>query len=161
MLGKCLELKAKGRTSQAIKKLLSLQPNQATVFRHGKQIVIAVTDVMEGDHLLVKPGERIPVDGVVLSGTSSVDESMLTGESKPSEKMAGAFVFGATVNFHGALRMRATRVGKESFLAQIIQAVEDAQGSKANIQQLVDRVSHIFVPSVIFKRHPMLVDHKQ
>lgn len=148
-LGKYLEAKAKGQTSEAIKKLMSLRPKTAHVLRDGKEIEISVEEVVKGDILLVRPGEKIPVDGVVIEGRSSVDESMLTGESMPVEKSPGDEVIGATLNKLGLLKFEATKVGKDTALAQIIRLVEEAQGSKAPIQQLADRVSAIFVPVVI------------
>jgi Cu+-exporting ATPase len=148
-LGKYLEAKAKGRTSEAIKKLMELRAKTALVFRDGAELEVPVDEVKIGDIVLVKPGEKIPVDGVVVEGHSSVDESMLTGESLPVEKKAGDAVIGATLNKLGFLRFEATKVGKETALAQIIHLVEEAQGSKAPIQKLADRVSEIFVPAVI------------
>jgi len=149
LLGKTFEAVAKGRTSEAIKKLLSLQAKTARVVRDGIELDIAVADVVAGDQLIVRPGEKIPVDGVVLSGTSAIDESMLTGESLPVDKKAGDKVTGATINKHGSLVMQATRVGSETALAQIVKMVEDAQGSKAPIQKLADQISGIFVPVVV------------
>ncbi len=148
-LGKFLEARAKGRTSEAIKKLMSLRATTAQVERDGKVIEIPLDDVRVGDVLHVRPGEKIPVDGVIVSGRSSVDESMLTGESLPVEKAAGDPVIGATLNKMGSFSFEATKVGKETALAQIIRLVEEAQGSKAPIQKLADRVSAIFVPIVI------------
>ena len=148
-IGKFLEVRAKGRTSDAIKKLMSLRVKTAHVVRADVEMDLPVDDVRVGDIVLVKPGEQIPVDGVVVEGRSSVDESMLTGESLPIEKKAGDVVIGATLNKAGMLKFEATKVGKETTLAQIIKLVEDAQGSKAPIQKLADQVSAIFVPSVI------------
>lgn len=148
-LGKFLEAKAKGRTSEAIKKLMGLRAKSARVVRDGVELEVAVDDVKIGDIVLVKPGEKIPVDGVVMEGHSSVDESMLTGESMPVEKKAGDPVIGATLNKLGFINFEATKVGKETALAQIIRLVEEAQGSKAPIQKLADRVSEVFVPMVI------------
>lgn len=148
VLGKLLEALAKGRSSEAIKTLMGLQAATALVIREGVEQRIATHDVIAGDVLLVKPGEKIPVDGFVLDGTSTVDESMLTGESMPVEKRQGDEVIGATINKNGALRMQATKVGKETALAQIIRVVEEAQGSKAPIQRVADRISGIFVPIV-------------
>lgn len=148
-VGKYLEAKAKGGTSEAIKKLMALQVKTARVLRDGGELDIAVEDVQKGDVLLIRPGEKIPVDGVVIEGTSSVDESMITGESMPVEKATGSSVTGATVNKQGLLKMEALRVGKDSTLAQIIKLVENAQGSKAPIQKLADQVSAYFVPAVI------------
>ena len=148
-LGKFLEARAKGKTSEAIKKLMGLHAKQALVVRDGQEINLPVEDVVVGDIVIVKPGEKIPVDGVVIEGTSSVDESMLTGESLPVEKSSGSQVIGATMNRLGMIRFEATRVGKETALSQIIRLVEEAQGSKAPIQKLVDQISAVFVPTVI------------
>jgi len=148
-LGKYLGAKAKGQTSEAIKKLLSLRPRTAQVIRSGEELQIPAEEVKVGDIVIVRPGERIPVDGVVVEGRSSIDESMLTGESLPVEKNPGDSIIGATINKLGLLKFEATKVGKETALAQIIRLVEDAQGSKAPIQKLADRVSAIFVPVVI------------
>jgi Cu+-exporting ATPase len=148
-LGKYLEANAKGRTSDAIKKLMSLRVKTARLIRDGVEIEIPVEDVRTGDVVIVRPGEKIPVDGVVVEGRSAVDESMLTGESMPVEKRPGDPVIGATLNKLGLLRFEATKVGKETALAQIIRLVEEAQGSKAPIQKLADQVSAIFVPVVI------------
>lgn len=148
-LGKYLEARAKGRTSEAIKKLLSLRPKTARVVRDDIELDIPTDDVQVGDVVLVRPGETIPVDGMVIEGRSSVDESMLTGESMPVEKKPGDTVVGATLNKLGALRFEATKVGKETALARIIHLVEEAQGSKAPIQKLADQISGIFVPVVI------------
>jgi Cu+-exporting ATPase len=148
-VGKFLEARAKGRTSEAIKKLMGLQAKSARVIRDGAEIEIPVDQVTVGDLVLARPGEKIPVDGVVVEGRSSVDESMLTGESLPVEKGPGDAVIGATLNKLGLLRFEATKVGKETALAQIIRLVEEAQGSKAPIQKLADQVSAVFVPAVI------------
>ena len=148
-LGKFLEARAKGRTSEAIKKLMGLRAKSARVIRDGVEAEISTDDVRVGDIILVKPGETIPVDGVVVEGRSAVDESMLTGESMPVEKKQGDTVIGATLNKLGMLKFEATKVGRETALAQIIKLVEDAQGSKAPIQKLADQVSGIFVPAVI------------
>jgi Cu+-exporting ATPase len=148
-LGKFLEVRAKGRTSEAIKKLMGLRAKTARVVRDGIEAEVPVDDVRVGDVVLVKPGETIPVDGVVVEGRSAIDESMLTGESLPVEKKPGDPVIGATLNKLGMLKFEATKVGKETALAQIIKLVEDAQGSKAPIQKLADQVSAIFVPIVI------------
>ena len=148
-LGKFLEARAKGRTSEAIKKLMGLRAKTARVVRAGVEAEVPVDDVRVGDVVLVKPGETIPVDGVVMDGRSAIDESMLTGESLPVEKKPGDPVIGATLNKLGMLKFEATKVGKETALAQIIKLVEDAQGSKAPIQKLADQVSAIFVPIVI------------
>ncbi len=148
-LGKFLEARAKGRTSEAIKKLMGLRAKTARVVREGVEAEIAVDDVRVGDVVLVRPGEKIPVDGVVIEGRSTVDESMLTGESLPVEKKPGDPLIGATINKQGLLKFEATKVGRETALAQIIRLVEEAQGSKAPIQKLADQVSSIFVPVVI------------
>ncbi|MFN7037323.1 MAG: heavy metal translocating P-type ATPase [Bellilinea sp.] len=148
-LGKFLEARAKGRTSEAIKKLMGLQARTARVSRNHQEMEIPVDEVTIGDIVLVRPGEKIPVDGIILEGHTSVDEAMLTGESMPVEKRPGDPVIGATLNLNGFIRFEASRVGKETVLAQIIRLVEDAQGSKAPIQKLVDRVAAIFVPIVI------------
>lgn len=149
LLGKWFEALAKGRTSEAIKKLMSLQARTAVVWRDGVELTVPVEEVVIGDTVLVKPGDKIPVDGEVLEGQSAVDESMLTGESIPVEKQAGDAVIGATVNKNGALKLKATRIGKETALAQIIRVVEEAQGSKAPIQRVADSISGIFVPIVV------------
>lgn len=148
-LGKYLEARAKGRTSEAIKKLMSLGARTATVIRDSVEKEISVDEVHVGDVVIVRPGEKIPVDGVVIEGRSTVDESMLTGESLPVEKKPGDSLIGATMNKLGFLKFEATKVGKETALAQIIRLVEEAQGSKAPIQRLADRVSAVFVPIVI------------
>ncbi|MCQ3973479.1 MAG: heavy metal translocating P-type ATPase [Anaerolineae bacterium] len=149
VLGKFLEARAKGQTSEAIKKLMGLRAKTARVIRDGTEADVPIDDVRVGDLVLVRPGEKIPVDGVVVEGRSTVDESMLTGESMPVEKSPGAEVIGATINKQGLLKFEATKVGKETALAQIIRLVEEAQGSKAPIQKLADYVSSIFVPTVI------------
>ena len=148
ILGKVLEALAKGRASGAIRKLMGLGAKTARVVRGGIEQDIPVNQVLPGDVLIVRPGEKIPVDGTVLSGRSSVDESMLTGESLPVEKQPGAAVIGATINKQGLLTMRATRVGKQTQLAQIIKLVDAAQIAKAPIQQLADKISGIFVPTI-------------
>jgi Cu+-exporting ATPase len=148
-VGKYLEARAKGQTSQAIRKLMALKAETARVIRGGREEEIPAEEVQVGDIVLVKPGEKIPVDGVVLEGRSTVDESMISGESMPVEKEIGDQVVGATLNKMGLLRFEATRVGKETALAQIIKLVEEAQGSKAPIQRLADQVSAVFVPIVI------------
>jgi Cu+-exporting ATPase len=149
LLGRLLEARAKGQTSEAIKKLIGLQPKTAIVVRDGKEQEIPVGDVQIGDQVMVRPGERIPVDGVVLDGYSAVDESMVTGESIPVEKQAGAEVIGATINKTGSFKFRATKVGKETMLAQIIRMVEEAQGSKPPIARMADIIASYFVPAVI------------
>jgi P-type Cu+ transporter len=148
-MGKYLEAKAKGRTSEAIKKLMGLQAKTARIIREDKEMEVLTEDVQVGDLVIVKPGEKIPVDGVVIQGRSSVDESMLTGESLPVGKGPGDQVIGATMNKLGVLKFEATKVGRETALAQIIRLVEEAQGSKAPIQKLADQVSAVFVPVVI------------
>ena len=144
-----LEARAKGRTSEAIKKLMGLRAKTARVIRDGVEAEVPIDDVRVGDIVLVKPGEKIPVDGVVVEGRSAIDESMLTGESLPVEKKPGDVVIGATLNKLGMLKFEATKVGKETALAQIVKLVEDAQGSKAPIQKMADQVSAVFVPIVI------------
>lgn len=148
-LGKYFEAVSKGKTSEAIKKLMGLAPKTAIVVRDGVETEISVNDVVLGDVIVVKPGDKIPVDGVIVSGTSAVDESMLTGESIPIEKKAGDKVIGASINKNGSFQFEATKVGKDTTLSQIIKLVEDAQGSKAPIAQLADKVSGVFVPIVI------------
>ena len=148
-LGKLLEARAKGGASEAIKKLLGLRPKTAQVLRDGIEMEVPVDDVRVGDVVLVRPGEKIPVDGVVIEGRSAVDESMLTGESLPVEKGPGDPVIGATLNKLGLLKFEATKVGRETALAQIVRLVEEAQGSKAPIQRLADQISAVFVPLVI------------
>ncbi len=148
-LGKYLEARAKGRTSEAIKKLMGLRAKTARIVRDGIETEILIDDVRVGDVVIVKPGEKIPVDGMVIEGRSSIDESMLTGESLPIEKKVGDSVIGATLNKLGLLKFEATKVGKETALAQIVKLVEDAQGSKAPIQKMADQVSGVFVPVVI------------
>ena len=149
LLGKYLEAIAKGRTSEAIKKLLGLKPKTALVFRNGKETEIPIDDVAVGDIVIVKPGEKIPVDGIVVDGRSYVDESMLTGESMPVEKKKGDKAIGATINKTGSFKFKATKVGKDTVLAQIIKMVEEAQSSKAPIQKLADQISAYFVPAVV------------
>src|SRR6266851_4666190 len=149
LLGRLLEARAKGRTSEAIRRLAGLRPRAAHVVREGKESDIAVEAVVPGDLVIVKPGERIPVDGIVTEGASAVNESMLTGEPMPVAKKIGDEVIGATLNSTGSVTFRATRVGKDSALGQIVQLVEDAQATKAPIQQLADRVAGVFVPVVM------------
>jgi P-type Cu+ transporter len=148
-LGKYLEARAKGRTSEAIKKLMGLRARSARIVRAGQEMEVPVDEVRVGDVVLVRPGEKIPVDGVVVEGRSAVDESMLTGESLPVDKAPGSPVIGATLNKLGLIKFEATKVGRETALAQIIRLVEEAQGSKAPIQKLADQISAIFVPAVI------------
>ena len=149
LMGRWLEARAKGSASEAIKKLIGLQPRTARVERNGIEVDIPVAEVVKGDTVCVLPGERIPADGVIFEGTTSVDESVITGESMPVDKKAGDMVIGASINKNGFIKMRATRIGKESVLAQIIKLVEEAQGSKAPIQRLADQVAAVFVPTVI------------
>jgi len=149
LLGRLLEARAKGQTSEAIKKLIGLRPKTARVKREGKEIDIPVEEVLVGDVIIVRPGEKIPVDGIITDGKSSVDESMITGESMPAKKEAGDEVIGATINKTGSFQFRATKVGKDTALAQIIKLVQDAQGSKAPIQRLADVIAGYFVPIVI------------
>lgn len=149
LLGRLLEARAKGQTSEAIKKLAGLQPKTARVIRNSNEIDIPVEEVMVGDEIVVRPGEKIPVDGVVISGKSAVDESMISGESMPAKKEPGDEVIGATINRTGSFRFKATKVGKDTALAQIIKLVQDAQGSKAPIQRLADTIAGYFVPIVI------------
>lgn len=148
LVGRLLEAKAKGKTSNAIKKLMGLKPKTAHVMINDEEIEVAVEEVQIGDVLLVKPGEKIPVDGIILSGESTIDESMLTGESMPVNKETGEKVFAATINKTGSFTFRATGVGAQTALAQIIRLVEEAQGSKAPIQRLADHVASVFVPAV-------------
>ena len=149
LLGRYLEARAKGRASEAIKKLMGLRPKTASIIVDGVETHVAVEDVEVGQIVVVRPGERIPVDGMVVEGASAVDESMLTGESMPVDKKTGDGVVGATINKDGMLKFRATKVGKDTALAQIIRLVEQAQGSKAPIQRLADSVAAVFVPVVI------------
>jgi Cu+-exporting ATPase len=149
LLGRFLEARAKGQTSDAIKKLIGLQARTARILRQGQELDIPIEQVLVGDIVIVRPGEKVPVDGVVKEGYSSIDESMVTGESLPVEKEAGSQVTGATINKTGSFRFTATKVGKDTVLAQIIWLVEEAQGSKAPIQRLADQISSYFVPAVI------------
>jgi len=149
ILGRYFEAIAKGRASDAIKKLMGLQTKTATILRKGKEIEVDIENVVAGDIVVVKPGQKIPVDGIVVEGESSIDESMITGESIPVSKKKGDTVIGATINKFGTLRFRATKVGKDTTLAQIIRLVEEAQGSRAPIQRLADKISSYFVPAVI------------
>lgn len=148
-LGKYLEAVSKGKTSEAIKKLMGLAPKTARVIRNNKEVEISIDEVVTGDIIVVKPGDKIPVDGVIVEGSSAVDESMITGESIPIEKKIGDNVVGASINKNGSFRFKATKVGKDTTLSQIIKLVEDAQGSKAPIAKLADKVSGVFVPIVI------------
>ncbi|PKL15229.1 MAG: heavy metal translocating P-type ATPase, partial [Spirochaetae bacterium HGW-Spirochaetae-6] len=149
LLGKFLEEVAKGKTSEAIRKLIGLQPKTARVIRGGVETDIPLTQVLAGDQIIVRPGEKIPVDGLILTGNSAVDESMLTGESMPVEKAPGDTVIGATINKNGSFTFKATKIGRDTVLSQIIKVVEEAQESKAPIQKLADQVSGIFVPVVL------------
>ena len=149
LLGRILEARAKGRTTEAIRRLATLRPSTAHARREGRETEIAVEEVVTGDVLVVKPGERIPVDGVITEGSSDIDESMLTGEPLPVTKQLGAEVIGGTVNTTGSFTFRITRVGKDTALGQIVRMVEEAQGSKAPIQRLADRVAGVFVPVVM------------
>jgi Cu+-exporting ATPase len=149
LLGKYLEAVAKGKTSEAIKKLMGLQAKTARVIRNGEEVDIPIAEVEPGAAIVVRPGEKVPVDGKIIEGNSALDESMLTGESLPVEKKAGDLVVGATINKYGTFKFEATKVGKDTVLAQIIKMVEEAQGSKAPIQKIADQVSGVFVPVVI------------
>lgn len=149
VLGKLFEVRAKGKTSQAIQKLLGLQAKTARVLKDGVEKELPIEEVVAGDIILVKPGEKIPVDGEIISGQSAIDESMITGESIPVDKVPGNSVIGATINKNGSLQVKATKVGKDSALSQIVKVVEEAQGSKAEIQRLADKISGIFVPIVV------------
>ncbi|MDQ7843033.1 MAG: heavy metal translocating P-type ATPase [Armatimonadota bacterium] len=149
LLGRFLEARAKGQTSEAIRRLLSLQPPRARVVRDGREVEVPVEEVAVGDVIVVRPGEKVPVDGIIREGRSALDESMLTGESLPVEKGPGDEVIGATINKTGAFTFTATKVGRDTVLAQIIRLVQEAQGSKAPIQRLADRVSSYFVPAVM------------
>ena len=149
LLGKYFESRAKGQTTAAIKKLMELKASTAIIIRNGEEIEIPIENVVAGDVLLVKPGEKIPVDGHVLSGKSSIDQSMITGESIPVDVSEGDYVIGATINKFGSFTLKAEKVGKETALSQIVEMVEKAQGNKAPIQKIVDRVSGVFVPAII------------
>ena len=149
ILGKLFEAKAKGRSSEAIKKLMGLQAKTATIEREGREMEIPIEEVVVGDILHIKPGEKIPVDGIIMEGQSAIDEPMLTGESVPVDKKIGDEVIGATLNKNGFLKVEATKVGRDTALAQIIKVVEEAQGSKAPIQRLADKISGVFVPIVV------------
>jgi len=149
LFGKYLEAKAKGSTSEAIKRLIGLQPKTARILRDGEEVEISTDDLDVGDLMLIRPGEKVPTDAVVMEGRSSVDESIITGESLPVSKSEGSALIGATINKNGLLKARATKVGKDTALAQIVKLVEDAQVSKAPVQRLADRVSAVFVPTVI------------
>lgn len=149
LLGKYLEARSKARTGEAVEKLINLQVKTALVIRDGKEQEISIEEVLVGDHILIKPGEKIPVDGKIIEGKSSIDESMITGEAIPTDKAAGDTVIGAAINKQGALTIEATNVGSDTLLSQIIRMVEDAEGSRAPIQALADKISSIFVPTVL------------
>ncbi len=149
LAGKYLELRSRGSTSEAIMKLMDLQPSTAVMIRDGVEMQVSVDEIKEGDLVVVKPGERLPIDGNVQSGRSSVDESMVTGESMPQEKVEGAEVIGGTVNISGVLKVKATRIGRNTTLAQIVRLVEDAQSSKAPIERYADKIAGYFVPAVL------------
>ncbi len=149
LLGRLLENRARGQTSEAIRRLIGLQAKTARVIRNGQEVDVPLADVMLGDVVLVRPGEKLPVDGEIIAGSSTIDESMVTGESVPVQKAIGDEVIGATLNKTGSFQFRATRVGKDTFLAQMVQLVQQAQGSKAPIQRLADQVTGWFVPVVI------------
>lgn len=149
LLGGLLQNRAKGQTSEAIRKLMGLQARTARVIRNGQEVDIPIAEVVVGDVILVRPGEKIPVDGEIIDGSSTIDEAMVTGESVPVKKQPGDEVIGATINKTGSFKFRATRVGKDTFLAQIVKLVQQAQGSKAPIQKLADQVTGWFVPAVI------------
>jgi P-type Cu+ transporter len=149
LLGRFLEARARGQTSEAIRRLIGLRPNTARVLRDGQEMDVPVESVVLDDIILVRPGEKIPVDGEIIEGYSTIDEAMLTGESMPVDKQPGQLVYGATLNKTGSFKFRATRVGQDTVLAQIIRLVEEAQGSKAPIQQLADKVAAYFVPTII------------
>ncbi|SDI91340.1 heavy metal translocating P-type ATPase [Natribacillus halophilus] len=149
LLGKLFEVRAKGRTSKAIEKLLGLQAKTARIIRNGEEMEVAIEEVLVGDTVMVRPGEKVPVDGMIHEGQSAMDESMITGESIPIDKKQGDEVIGSTINKNGLLKIEATKVGKDMALSQIVKVVEEAQGSKANVQRTVDKVSGIFVPVVV------------
>ena len=149
LTGRYIEAKAKGRASKAIKKLLELGANKATVLRNGEEVEIPVEDVEVGDVMVVKPGEKVPTDGEIIEGESALDESMATGESMPVTKSVGDEVIGATINQRGLIKVEATKVGKDTFLSQVIKMVEEAQGTKVPIQEFADKVTSIFVPTVL------------
>ncbi|MDO5707683.1 MAG: heavy metal translocating P-type ATPase [Andreesenia angusta] len=149
LLGKMLETRAKGKTSEAIKKLMGLAPKTATIIRDGVEKVVDIDEVIIGDIIFIRPGEKIPVDGIVIEGRSTIDESMLTGESMPVNKVEGDEVVAGTINKNGNIKFKTTRIGKDTVLSQIIKMVEDAQGSKAPVQRLADKISGIFVPAVV------------
>jgi len=149
LMGKLLETTAKGKTSEAIKKLVGLTPKTATVVRNGKEITIPIDEVKLDELIIVKPGQKIPVDGEIIEGTSSVDESMITGESMPVAKKKGDVIIGATMNKHGSFRFKATKIGENTTLSRIVKLIEDAQGKKAPIQRIADLISAYFVPIIL------------
>ncbi|VWA42727.1 heavy metal translocating P-type ATPase [Bacillus altitudinis] len=149
VLGKLMEARAKGRSSEAIQKLMGLQAKEAVIERDGKEMTVPISEVKVNDLVFVKPGEKVPVDGEIIEGTTAIDESMITGESLPVDKTTGDTVIGATINKNGFVKVKATKVGKETALSQIIRVVEQAQGSKAPIQRMADQISGIFVPIVV------------
>ena len=149
MLGKYMEGRSKGKTSEAIRKLMELAPDKAIVLRDGKQIEVPVEEIKVGERILVKPGNKIALDGVIVEGNTSVDESMLTGESIPVEKEKGMTVIGGSINYQGAIQVEVTRVGEETTLAKIVKLMEEAQGKKAPISKLADIVAGYFVPTVM------------
>ena len=149
LTGRYVEAKAKGRASQAIRRLLELEAKTARILRDGKEVEVSIDEVGRGDLLIVRPGEKIPTDGIVEEGESGVDESMATGESMPVQKNPGDTVIGATINQRGLLKVKATKIGEETFLSQVIKMVEEAQGSKVPIQEFADRVTSYFVPNPI------------
>ena len=149
LTGRYIEAKAKGRASQAIRRLLELEAKTARIIRDGKEVEVPIDEVEEGDVMVVRPGEKIPTDGVVVDGESGVDESMATGESMPAQRKRGDNVIGATINQRGVLKVKATKVGEDTFLSQVIKMVEEAQGSKVPIQEFADRVTGYFVPTVL------------
>src|SRR3989338_2449220 len=147
--GKFIESKARGRAGAEIRKLLELGAKQARIEKNGKEIMIDISEIKLGDVMIIKPGEKIPTDGVVVKGESSVDESMISGESLPVDKMKGSNVIGATLNQDGIIYVKATKVGSDTFLSHIIQLVEEAQGTKVPIQKLADKITSIFVPIIL------------
>jgi len=149
LTGRFIEAQAKGRASQAIRRLLELEAKTATVLRDGQEVQVPIDDVTVGDIMIVRPGEKIPTDGIIMEGESGVDESMATGESMPVRKMPGDTVIGATINQRGLLQVQATKIGADTFLAQVIRLVEEAQGSKVPIQEFADRITSYFVPAVL------------
>ncbi len=149
MLGKYMESRSKGKTSEAIRKLMELAPDTALLIRNGEEVTVPTQEVAVGEHILVKPGSRVPLDGIVVSGESSVDESMLTGESIPVEKKTGDTVIGGSMNYNGAMEVEVTHVGGDTTLSKIVKMMEDAQGRKAPISKLADTVAGYFVPAVM------------